>query len=164
MKMKKIGVLSAAVLLMSQMCWQPVKQQETIAASDVSVMTAVDSTYELIKEFEGFSCECRWDNTQWTIGYGTKCPFDHPTNGSYQLQKGGHTVTEDEAKVIMSDLMGYFVNIRAGKICTISKILINTPLRLLFYPDGYSFFFHKKSSSLYRNSRQYISNTAAIQT
>ena len=110
MKLKKIGVLSAAVLLMSQMCWQPVKQQETFAASDVSVMTAVDSTYELIKEFEGFSCECRWDNTQWTIGYGTKCPFDHPTNGSYQLQKGGHTVTEDEAKVIMSDLMGYFVN------------------------------------------------------
>ena len=93
MKLKKIGVLSAAVLLMSQMCWQPVKQQETIAASDVSVMTAVDSTYELINEFEGFSCECRWDNTQWTIGYGTKCPFDHPTNGSYQLQKRGHTVT-----------------------------------------------------------------------
>ena len=50
MKLKKIGVLSAAVLLMSQMCWQPVKQQETFAASDVSVMTAVDSTYELLSK------------------------------------------------------------------------------------------------------------------
>ena len=110
MKLKKIGVLSAALLMFSQICWQPVKQSEVYAASDVSTMTAVDSTYELIRELEGFSPECRWDNTQWSIGYGTKCPFDHPTNGSYQLQKGGHTVTEEEAREIVKDLMDYFVN------------------------------------------------------
>ncbi len=111
MNIKKIlGTISAAAFLMTGGVYVPDMELNAYAAADVSVMEPTDSTYDLIKELEGFSSECRWDNTQWTIGYGTKCPFDHPVNGSYQLQKGGHTVTEEEAREICHDLMQYFVD------------------------------------------------------
>ena len=110
MNIKKVlGTFSAAALIFAGGVYVPDTELNAYAAADVSVMEPTDSTYDLIKELEGFSSECRWDNTQWTIGYGTKCPFDHPTNGSYQLQKGGHTVTEEEAREICHDLMQYFV-------------------------------------------------------
>ena len=110
MNLKKISRISAALLMVFQLSLLPQKQQTAYAAEDVSAMEAVDSTYEFIRELEGFSSECLWDVSQWTIGYGTKCPFEHNTNGSYQHQKGGHTVTEAEARELVKDLMGYFVN------------------------------------------------------
>ena len=111
MNIKKIiGMISASAMLISGFGFTTVKGMTAAAASDVSEMGPVDSTYDLIKELEGFSAECHWDVSQWTIGYGTKCPFNHPTNGTYQQQKGGHTVTEEEAREICQDLMGYFVD------------------------------------------------------
>lgn len=106
---KIIGIISASALLLSGGRCFPENGMKACAASDVSVMEPTDSTYDFIKELEGFSAECQWDVSQWTIGYGTKCPFDHPTNGQYQHQKGGHTVTEEQARELCSDLMGYFV-------------------------------------------------------
>ncbi len=36
-------------------------------------MTASQEIIDLIKDFEGFSSTPYWDNTQWTVGYGTRC-------------------------------------------------------------------------------------------
>lgn len=110
MNLKRIGMLSAAAVMIFDVCFMPSRQSETFAASDVSTMTAVDSTYDLIRELEGFSAECRWDNTQWTIGYGTRCPFEHHSNGAYQQQRGGHVITEEQGREICQDLMNYFIN------------------------------------------------------
>ena len=110
MNIRKIScVFSAAVLLASGTLLQDIGQ-DACAAADVSVMEPTDSTYDLIRDFEGFTPECRWDNSQWTIGYGTRCPFEHNENGSYPHQKGGHTVTEEEARELCSSIMSYFVD------------------------------------------------------
>ena len=110
MELKKLSRISVALLMIFQLSILPVNRQTAQAAEDVSVMEAVDSTYEFIRELEGFSCECVWDVNQWTIGYGTKCPYEHNCNGSYQHQKGGHVITEEQGRELVKDLMSYFVN------------------------------------------------------
>lgn len=47
------------------------------AATDVSNLNPTSSTCEFITSLEGFSSQCFWDNRQWTIGYGNKCPYTH---------------------------------------------------------------------------------------
>lgn len=81
-----------------------------VRAADVSDMYPDDSTYELIKELEGFNSECYWDNKQWTIGYGNKCPYGHSYNGSRQLEKGGHTISESDARDLFHDKLTGYVN------------------------------------------------------
>lgn len=36
-------------------------------------MSASQEIIDVIKDFEGFSATPYWDNTQWTVGYGTRC-------------------------------------------------------------------------------------------
>ena len=39
-------------------------------------MTSSDDMIEVLKTLEGFSAKPYWDYTQYTVGYGTKCPED----------------------------------------------------------------------------------------
>ena len=39
-------------------------------------MTSSDDFIEVLKKMEGFHGVAYWDYSQWTIGYGTKCPSD----------------------------------------------------------------------------------------
>ena len=43
------------------------------AASDMAVS---DDFVEFLKKEEGFAAKPYWDYSQWTVGYGTKCPSD----------------------------------------------------------------------------------------
>ena len=80
------------------------------AATDVSNMDATDSSYNFIKAQEGCDYECFWDNQQWTIGYGNKCPYAHTSNG-VRGQKGGHTISEDQAKQLFDEKISGYVSI-----------------------------------------------------
>lgn len=66
MRARMISGLLAIVMLFSFLPGMAVK------ASADSVMTTSESAVNLIKEYEGFSATAYWDNTQWSIGYGTK--------------------------------------------------------------------------------------------
>ena len=35
-------------------------------------LTASQEMIDIIKDFEGFSSKAYWDNSQWTVGYGTR--------------------------------------------------------------------------------------------
>lgn len=59
-----------------------------VTASADSSMTTSESAVSLIKEFEGFSATAYWDNTQWSIGYGTR-------------SSQGATITLEEAHTAM---------------------------------------------------------------
>ncbi|MDE5557721.1 MAG: glycoside hydrolase family protein [Ruminococcus sp.] len=77
--------------------------------TNVSNLSPVDSTYTFIKSVEGYASECFWDVKQWTIGYGNKCPYAHTSNG-VRGQKGGHTISEAEARNLFSSKLSGYVN------------------------------------------------------
>ena len=39
-------------------------------------LSASQEMIDIIKDFEGFRSQAYWDNSQWTVGYGTRCPDD----------------------------------------------------------------------------------------
>lgn len=60
-----------------------------------SAMTASDECIKILKLEEGFSRTPYWDFTQYTVGYGTKCPDDMV---DYYTQNG---ITEEEAETLL---------------------------------------------------------------
>ena len=76
MKRRALLILLTLVLVLSML---PVT---AFAASDRAVS---DSCVNLIKFFEGFHKFPYWDYSQWTVGYGTRCPdnmlTEYKTNG-----------------------------------------------------------------------------------
>lgn len=78
------------------------------AATDVSNLSATDSSYNFIKAQEGCAYECFWDTAQWSIGYGNKCPYTHTSNG-VRGQKGGHTITEEQARQLFDEKISVYV-------------------------------------------------------
>ena len=77
---------------------------------NVKDMYPVESTYNFLKSVEGCSTQCFWDVSQWTIGYGNKCPYEHSSNGEYYGQKGGHYISEAEAKALFEEKLTTYVN------------------------------------------------------
>ena len=71
-------------------------------------MTASQEIIDVIKDFEGFRAKAYWDNSQWSVGYGTRC------SGS------GVTVTRAEAekllRKVIEDTYGPVVNNFCKKI------------------------------------------------
>ena len=59
-----------------------------VKASAAPSLTTSEDAVTLIKAYEGFSAKAYWDNTQWSIGYGTK-------------STQGATITEEEALTAM---------------------------------------------------------------
>ena len=90
MKKRFLSALMAMIMLFSLV---PAAALTASAASFTTSTAAIN----MLKEFEGYSKECEWDNAQWSVGYGSACTESgHPstkTNGT----KGGHTITEVEA-------------------------------------------------------------------
>ena len=109
---KMVSLMVTVAMLFVFTGWLPTNYGGNIIASaaDVSTMNPVDSTYAFIKEVESFSSECFWDVSQWTIGYGNKCPYSHSSNGSSNGQKGGHTITEAYARQLFEDKLTGYVN------------------------------------------------------
>ncbi|MDE6833785.1 MAG: fibronectin type III domain-containing protein [Ruminococcus sp.] len=114
MKKKYLFSILASIIMMFSICMNvsvktPLPLQAN-AVTDVSNLNPVDSTYAFIKSVEGYSPECFWDVSQWTIGYGNKCPYTHTSNG-VRGQKGGHTISEAEARSLFSSKLSGYVNI-----------------------------------------------------
>ncbi|MDE6036317.1 MAG: RICIN domain-containing protein [Ruminococcus sp.] len=106
------SVIMAIVMMLSISTPVPLKVSLPLkadAVTDVSNLNPVDSTYTFIKSVEGYSPECFWDVSQWTIGYGNKCPYTHTSNG-VRGQKGGHTISEAEARSLFSSKLSIYVN------------------------------------------------------
>ena len=71
-----------------------------ISAADV--MTASPDCINFIKQREGFSKYPYWDNSQWTVGYGTRVP-----DGKLEeYQKNG--ISEKEALELLASMMADF--------------------------------------------------------
>ena len=81
-----------------------------LTIKDVSNIYPVDSTYIFLKSVEGYAEQCFWDVSQWTIGYGNKCPHSHSADGSYYGQKGGHYISEDDARSLFTEKLTSYVN------------------------------------------------------
>lgn len=67
----------------------------TVPAYAESAMTASDECIEVLKLEEGFSRTPYWDFTQYTVGYGTRCPSDMV---EHYTQNG---ITEEEAEILL---------------------------------------------------------------
>lgn len=80
------------------------------ANTSVSNLNPTDSTFAFLREIEKYSSECYWDNLQWSIGYGTKCPYTHSRNGNSQGEKGGHTISESQAREQMQSKISVYVS------------------------------------------------------
>ena len=70
--------------------------------SSADVMTASEDCIKFIKQREGFSKYPYWDNSQWTVGYGTRVPADKLE----EYQKNG--ITEEAALELLSSMMADF--------------------------------------------------------
>ena len=88
--MKRItSFLLATILLLGVVCLG------TFDAHAESAMVASNECISLLKLEEGFSRTPYWDFTQYTVGYGTRCPSDMV---EYYTQNG---ITEEEAEVLL---------------------------------------------------------------
>ena len=90
-----LALMASAVVLYAQ----PAK-----AASD---MKASDALVDVLKQEEGFVAYPMWDFTQYSIGYGTRCPDDMV---SYYSQYG---ITRAEAEVLLRNYLNnteYLIN------------------------------------------------------
>ncbi len=70
--------------------------EETVSAvTDPAILTTSSDCLSVLKAEEGFSKTPYWDFTQYTVGYGTRCPADMV---EYYTQNG---ITEEEAEVLL---------------------------------------------------------------
>lgn len=72
--------------------------------ADAATLTSSDAFIEMLKAREGFSPKPYKDNSQWSIGYGTRCPDDKL---EYYNE---HGITEKEAEQLMREMLAGFEN------------------------------------------------------
>lgn len=72
-----------------------VTEQTVPAVTEPSILTVSDNCLGVLKAEEGFSRTPYWDFTQYTVGYGTRCPDDMV---EYYTQNG---ITEAEAETLL---------------------------------------------------------------
>ena len=94
MKRRALILILALVLMLSMV---PVT---AFAAND---REASDSCISLIKYFEGFSKKPYWDYSQYTVGYGTRCPDDKLD------QYMTYGITKAEAEALLTKELASFV-------------------------------------------------------
>ena len=94
MKRRALILILALVLMLSMV---PVT---AFAAND---REASDSCISLIKYFEGFSEKPYWDYSQYTVGYGTRCPDDKLD------QYMTYGITKAEAEALLTKELASFV-------------------------------------------------------
>ena len=73
-------------------------------AHAASAMTVSDALIEIIKKEEGFSAKPYWDYSQYTVGYGTRCPDDMLE----EYQENG--ISEKEAETLLRNSLTYYEN------------------------------------------------------
>ncbi len=127
--MKKTGIVNIVVSLIVSMAFfasnlNILTSTNVSANTNVSNLSPTDSTFAFLREIEKYSSECYWDNLQWSIGYGTKCPYSHSRNGNYPGESGGHTITENQARDQMqSKIAGYVSTLKSN--CSVLSMTQN---------------------------------------
>lgn len=96
MKKRWISAVLAALMLLSMAAEFPTTAQ---AASNMALS---ETAVGILKTIEGFSAKPYWDVSQWTVGYGTKCPEDKRA----EYEKNG--ITEAEALVLLAEALDRF--------------------------------------------------------
>lgn len=74
-------------------------------------MSSSEDLIALIKHYEGFQPTPKWDYSQYSIGYGSRCPDDVLTNYLKLKSEGRESefvFTEEEADVLLRDLVSQF--------------------------------------------------------
>ena len=66
-------------------------------------MTVSDEFIAVLKKMEGFHAVAYWDYSQWTIGYGTKCP-----EGKEKYYTEDNPFPEEEAVKLLHEELAYF--------------------------------------------------------
>lgn len=89
MKKRITSFLIAMVMLLSTL------SAGMVITHAESAMVASDECIQVLKQEEGFSRTPYWDFTQYTVGFGTKCPDDMV---AYYTQNG---ITEEEAETLL---------------------------------------------------------------
>jgi len=69
-------------------------------------MTVSDALIDVLKTMEGFHPVAYWDYSQWTIGYGTKCP-----EGKEKFYTADNPMTKEEAVALLHEELAYFENV-----------------------------------------------------
>ena len=97
--MKRITSLVLAIVLFAGLVL-------TVAptAHAASAMTVSDALIEIIKKEEGFSAKPYWDYSQYTVGYGTRCPDDMLE----EYQENG--ISEKEAETLLRNSLTFYEN------------------------------------------------------
>ena len=121
LRKKLLSALTAGTLLLSINMFLPSSGLTntfivTAAESrDISLVNPTEETYSLIKGFEGCDKNCFWDNEQWTIGIGNRCPYTHTTSGKKWHEKGPHTITEEYAHTLFfNEMPGYVTRLKSN--------------------------------------------------
>jgi len=96
MKQKSLCLLMAAVILLSVISITPP------AARAVSDMKITEDCLTFLKDWEGFHPKPYWDSSQWTVGYGTKCPEEH------RARYDAEGITEEEALTLLMKEIAFF--------------------------------------------------------
>lgn len=89
MNKKLLSILLSVVLLISFI------PAGMVTAKAESALVTSDAGIAMLKRMEGFSAKPYWDYSQWTVGYGTRCPDEdlerYRANG----------ITEEEAEALL---------------------------------------------------------------
>ena len=67
-------------------------------------MTASQQFLDMLKQTEGFAPRAYWDNSQWSVGYGTRCPNEMLEEYS------NRDITEAEAEALLQQMLKDFEN------------------------------------------------------
>jgi len=92
-KKRITSFLLAAVLLLG-LAWTG-----SVNVHAASSMTTSDECIRVLKLYEGFGSKPYWDYSQYTVGYGTRCPDDML---EYYTQ---HGITHEEAEVLLRNYL-----------------------------------------------------------
>ena len=68
-------------------------------------MTTSQKMIDVLKRMEGFAPRAYWDHSQWTVGYGTRCPND--MLDEYDASTG-RDITEEEAEALLHEMLQDF--------------------------------------------------------
>ena len=98
MKRRWLCSFLTAVMLLNILAGLPLR------TSAVDSMHSSQAMIDILKKMEGFYAYPYWDNSQWTVGYGTRCPSDkleeYRANG----------IPEPEAEALLRSMLLGFEN------------------------------------------------------
>ena len=99
--MKKILSVLLVIVLLFSLCG-------TFSVSvGAEAMTFTDEAINILKKIEGFSARPYWDVSQYTVGYGTRCPDDMLAEFNANPNK---VITESEALALLDQQLSSFVD------------------------------------------------------